>query len=212
LINQRIDKTKTTTFIQITMKLILNFLPLFLLGMVKASVASVKPSSLRNAKNNKESHTTDHARNVELQESIYPDTRSIIERKLVDPVTVAGLIGAGVEAGTAIAGLILGETEKNGNADGFQRGSLVASFAEQLFYEIYNYAPDAHRTVVVVLSNLEYEINFAEGGYIGSATIAGWGYSVYAVNNGWIRNDGGRGFENWTVVGYQTQNDNIISF
>jgi hypothetical protein len=219
LINQIIDKTKDQDF-QITMKLILNFLPIFLLCMAKASVdASTSPNSHRHlheevrlAKNHQESHTTDHARNVEMQESIYPGTRGIIERKLVDPVTMATLIGTTVQAATAIAALILGETEKNGDADGFQRGSLVASFTEQLFHEIYNYAPDAHRTIVVVLSNLEYELKNDEGGYIGSATIAGWGYSVFAVDNGWIRNDGGRGYENWCVIGYETQHDNLITF
>jgi hypothetical protein len=209
------------------MKIILHYLPLFFVCMAKVSLASNQyknntKSSLRQrhqvkfTKNDQEeSHTTTTSNNVELHEfSSNKKSSGIIERKLVAPAVIAAMIGAGaatVSAGVAIANLISDEAAANGSADGFQRGSLVASFTARLFHEIQAYAPDARRTVVVVLANLEYEISYSEGGYIGSATIANWGYNVYAVSHGWIRNDGGRGYENWSVYGYMEQHDNLIT-
>lgn len=85
--------------------------------------------------------------NVELQE-YFPKKSGIIERKLVAPLDIAGIIGAGadlVNAGVpvAIANLITGETAAHGSADGAQRGSLVVSFANSIFHEIQYYAPES---------------------------------------------------------------------
>ncbi|EKQ66576.1 hypothetical protein OsccyDRAFT_5062 [Leptolyngbyaceae cyanobacterium JSC-12] len=54
-------------------------------------------------------------------------------------------------------------------------------------------------------------MEWRDGGYIGTAEIAGWGYGIYAIYWGWIVNEGDRGFHNWCVHGYQRQSDNCIN-
>lgn len=128
---------------------------------------------------------------------------------------VAGALGAGIEVGNSIAGfadVILQQINRDSDihTDNVRRGSLVAKYCDDVFHEVQRNTPHK-RGIIVVRANLNYEIQFGEGGRIGSAEIGGWGYIVYAVYAGWIRNNGERGFENWCVQGYQRQEDNLIT-
>ena len=137
--------------------------------------------------------------------------------ELVTKSKAANLLGVATDTGGLVldaVGLILQEInnkeEQARNDD--QRASLVVKCAEDIFDAV-SKTGGPKRGIVVVRSNLDYDIEFAEGGRLGSAEIAGWGYTIYSIYWGWIRNNdpNGRGFHNWCVIGYNRQNDNIIN-
>jgi hypothetical protein len=131
----------------------------------------------------------------------------------------AAAIGTALGIGTEVAnvvlsasGLILGELNRQSdiNTENSRRGSLVAKFCQDMFHEIQPVCPEK-RSIVALVTTLPRKMEFRDGGFIGTAEIAGWGYSIYAIYWGWIVNEGNRGFENWCVYGYSRQNDNIIN-
>ncbi len=69
--------------------------------------------------------------------------------------------------------------------------------------------------ILIYRSTLDHEKSYKYGGYLRKATIAGWGYSIYAIYWGWILNKewhkGGGGYHNWCVYGYcrRTRDDLI---
>jgi len=133
----------------------------------------------------------------------------------LNAASIGSAIGTGVDASNAIVGvadIIITQINRDNdiNTDNQRRGSLVAKYCSDIFYEVQRNSQEK-RGIVVVRANLNYEISFRDGGHIGSAEIAGWGYIVYAIYWGWIKNNGERGFENWCVQGYQRQNDNVIN-
>jgi hypothetical protein len=122
-----------------------------------------------------------------------------------------GNVIASVELATAITAMILDYTNKYHaeNMENQRRGSLVAKLAEEMFHAIQR---DGHKLGIVIFrTTLKHQMEFRDGGWVGTAEIGGWGYSIYAIYWGWIRNDDERGFENWCVCGYQRQFDNVIN-
>lgn len=137
--------------------------------------------------------------------------------QLITKSKSADLLGVGVDAGGVVldaVGIIMDDINRKAEQarSDDQRASLVVKCAEDVFYAIQQQG-GPKRGVVVVRSNLDYDIEYAEGGRFGSVEIAGWGYTIYAIYWGWIRNNdpNGRGFHNWCVVGYNRQSDNIIN-
>jgi|GEM_PF-6301230 len=129
--------------------------------------------------------------------------------------SLVSAIGVGAQASNAIvsyADLILRQINRDSdiNTENKRRGTLVAKYCDDVYYEVKRNSP-YKRGIVVVRADLNYQMEFRDGGRIGSAEIARWGYIVYAIYWGWIRNNGERGFHNWCVMGYQRQNDNIIN-
>jgi hypothetical protein len=110
------------------------------------------------------------------------------------------------------SGLILGELNRQSdiNTENDRRGSLVAKYCQDMFHEVKNVCPHK-RGIVAHVTTLPHRMEWRDGGYIGTAEIAGWGYSIYAIYWGWIVNEGDRGFHNWCVHGYQRQSDNCIN-
>lgn len=121
----------------------------------------------------------------------------------------------GIDASNAIvdaASLIIDQINRNDDIrrDNVKRGSLVAMYASNVHQQINN-SSNNNFCVLVKISHLNCDLKFMMGNRIGGEEIGGYGYDVYAVNNGYIRNKSERGYENWCVIGGR-QDDNVIYF
>jgi hypothetical protein len=95
-------------------------------------------------------------------------------------------IGAALGIGTEVAnvvlsasGQILAELNRQSdiNTENSRRGSLVAKYCEDMFYQIQSVCPEK-RGIVAYVTTLPHRMEFRDGGHIGTVEIAGWGYSI----------------------------------
>jgi hypothetical protein len=119
---------------------------------------------------------------------------------------IAAIVGVGTDVGFNIASVL--QSSSGGGGD---QSSLVQGYCNLCWNQLKNY-DRLYLTVVIYKSNLDVNLNYQQGGYIGFVQLGNAGYDIYFVANGYIKNNGERGFENWCVQGNQTQDDNIITF
>jgi hypothetical protein len=87
--------------------------------------------------------------------------------------------------------------------------SLILAYASGLLNDCRTYKGIA--AVVVLIANGSFNKTIDDGRYVGSALIYSNGYDVFVINRGKIVNNGSRGFLNWTVVGNNKQDNNVIT-
>ena len=128
-------------------------------------------------------------------------------------------IGSALNVGTPVAQIVLSASEailrelnrqSDINTENDRRGSLVLKYCQDMFYQVQEVCP-YKRGIVAHVTTLPCKMEWRDGGYIGTAEIAGWGYSIYAIYWGWIVNEGNRGYHNWCSYGYGRQNNNCIN-
>lgn len=127
---------------------------------------------------------------------------------------IAAILGTSVASATSIATTVNQFEKANAHSvESKRRASLVVSFAENLLDKVRSCATKKVDSIVVVRSDLNYTLTGSYKERLGSVTIGGWGYSVFAVTNGKIVNhdSNGRGYHNWCVCGNNRQHNNVIS-
>ena len=120
---------------------------------------------------------------------------------------IIAAIAVASSTATGIANIVL--SHSGGSSD--NQASLVEGYCNLLWHQLADCGKNDF-TVVIYKSSLNHELEFARGGYIGFVQLGGAGYDIYFVANGYIKNNGARGFENWCVEGNQSQSDNVITF
>ncbi|MEG3904384.1 hypothetical protein QUB19_17880 [Microcoleus sp. B4-C5] len=123
-------------------------------------------------------------------------------------ITEVGIPGADVIV--SASALIIGQINRNEDRleEASRRGSLVASYCEQMYHQ-FSQANPLIRACIVTVSTLPKETSNLS--WVGNEQISEWGYSVeVGFQGGWIRNNGNRGFENWCVCGANHQDNNVI--
>jgi hypothetical protein len=125
------------------------------------------------------------------------------------PIVAAIISALGVASSTAtsIANAVL--SHSGGTSD--DQSSLVQGYCNKLWHQLQD-SGKTDFTVVIYKSSLNHELVYARGGYISFEQLGNAGYDIYFVANGYIKNNGSRGFENWCVQGNQSQSDNVITF
>jgi hypothetical protein len=119
---------------------------------------------------------------------------------------IVGIIGVSTDVGFNIADVL--SSNSGGSGD---QSSLVQGYCNLCWHQLQNCGRPQF-TVVIKKSSLPVDLNYQQGGYIGFVQLGSAGYDIYFVANGYIKNNGERGFENWCVQGNQKQDDNIITF
>jgi len=119
---------------------------------------------------------------------------------------IVAILGVGADQGFNIAEVI-----SRNNGDDGDRRSLVQGYCNLCWNQLKDY-DRLYLTVVITKSGNDFELKYQQGGYITFITLGGGGYDVHFVANGYVKNNGERGFENWCVKGNHIQHDNVITF
>ncbi|MBV8097712.1 MAG: hypothetical protein JOZ31_01000 [Verrucomicrobia bacterium] len=117
-------------------------------------------------------------------------------------------ITAPIDVATNIANLILNHSGSSSNDD---QDSLVEGYCNLVWHSLQG-CGKSEFTVVMYKSNLDHDLHYQRGGYVGWVQLGAAGYDIYFVANGYIANKGARGFANWCVQGNQRQDGNVITF
>ena len=125
---------------------------------------------------------------------------------------ITALMGTTFEVANGIANTMKQyENENFGHANSKQRAALVCALAEKISHQLQS-AGRGDFSVVITRGDLDKTFFYRRGGYFGTVKLGGYGYSIYAVANGYLKNNDkdSRGFHNWCVHGRSTQRDNEI--
>jgi hypothetical protein len=133
------------------------------------------------------------------------DFSLMVEAGLVN--VICSTIGVSIQIGELIAGIVK-STQPGGLSD---QETLVRGYCKRLRYELVKQRRSNY-TVILHKSGLNVNMSYKRGGYIDFVQLGSAGYDLYLVADGFIKNNGARGFENWCVYGNQTQHGSTIVF